>query len=801
MGVTQVVSGEGSHVFGCGLRKAIQLVKNEEESRRLRTPGPGVPSPHANPSELPWNDTRNDTLEPKAPESSSMPGGEEHPRISTQMMSRNVPAFWDYPGPLEAEAGVLMTVFHSRTGRVYIVLLACMVMYNAISHILLDIPKVQQRPLGYNSPFSISVRQLLRRTFDTSQFYASWADLVWFLSQVTEGHILVLTLRSGAAGLRFARDVLVSWGSQLVEFAGVGSLWTWVKVKGGKTIVETLVKEVMGHVPKGTNLMAEGVLELSTISPPKSTSQLETSRWEICESHGGLAGLCDETTPDILQWHTPPISGIISKVPVVITVGNRLQYLYHSLHQLLQCPGASREKIIAVVDSLAPEVVQKLLDLLGIESVRVHIEGTKNFKLFQYYRSVFQLAANRFPQAPAVIFMDEDIYLSPDSFNFLNQTLGLLQIDPSLYCVTLSSETKKGRGAHYVHRIASQVNWGYAVTPSFIQEALRLWPTNSSNASILLYDYWLYEVVRGDRECLVPDVRRSCHYGLGVNTNKVFHERSAWGFPLLADSGVQLRNLHQVTLREYEQLILEELRKAYVLGPRENPCRSLFSSRLLGIAKGRRRSFVLYYRKRSSEDIKSWYLLGRCTGFFAGGKQGHHRGVHIAHYPLQREKGKSDTNGHNNNTSDTYRHLGRNNGTIWNITELATRASGNIVHKNGAKNNKTLQDATGSRPLPTVLDMKNSIAFHTYSEDAHTSPHKDTDDYVSFYLVGVPFSFYSSSRPKGAYVFDVNHISDELHDGILSTLDDTVESLHVKDGESFDVLKLQLFVKDANEEF
>ncbi|XP_076047206.1 protein O-linked-mannose beta-1,2-N-acetylglucosaminyltransferase 1-like [Oratosquilla oratoria] len=588
---------------------------------------------------------------------------------------------------------------------------------------------------------------------------SSWIDLMWYLSQVNEGHIMLLSVRrSGFRGLRHAKDLLVSLGSILVEHMDSSSLWTWVAVKGGRTLSESLLRRPHDRVfqPFEASLHTETLLPLSTKPLPRATSPLETSRWDFCSSHGALAGLCDEEAPDTLRWSSVPVPGLLSQVPVFIITGKRLQYLYHSLSQLLRCPGAVRENVRAIVGSDASSSVMSLLELLAIPYIKVEAHGLRNHKLFQFYRGAFQSVADKFPSAPAVVFLDEDVYPSPDFFGFLNQTIKILVEDPSLYCISLSSSTIRGRGPQYARRSASQVGWGFALTPSFIREALAQWPDDSLDIEYL-YDFWLYENVRGDRECIEPEVARSRHYGLGVNSAAI-HEIQSWGSPLLGYSGASIINLHELYLETYQRIIAKDLQRAEVLGPHENPCFPDFVERLSAKPKGT--PVVLYYQRENGNFTSNWFFIGWCASFLSYSNQGDHQGVYIAYFPRQERP-----------------------------QIQSPRRPGTKDFNNSQKQTNTLREyPTVNKSLRSLkdLDLRKKLFFSNYN--ARPSENQE-DDLIKVYFVGFPFSFFSSYKPKNSYVYRVDDLDYDTHDAIYDAMQYTPETLNIRETEFRDSVK------------
>nr|XP_053650771.1 protein O-linked-mannose beta-1,2-N-acetylglucosaminyltransferase 1-like [Cherax quadricarinatus] len=470
---------------------------------------------------------------------------------------------------------------------------------------------------------------IFHRVFPLGLYWAHWADLEWHLERVAPGRVVVMTVSVfGAIGLRHAAQSLAHLGSVFALYLTPRACWTWVFIKGGRTISETVI--LQGIAQHKAHL----ILPLSHMPMPWNSNKnqrVEEERWQYCEAHGAMGGLCDEWSPDPLPLLSAPPVGqqtTLAGVGVVVTAGNRHQYLYHTLTTLLATPGAQQHNVLVVLGDAPPSTTQ-LLRLLDINFTKVAIQGQDNTKLFRYYRSVFQLAVNTFPDAPAVIFLDEDVEVSPDFFSFMSQTLWLLHADPTIYCINAFSITgvsNRTFNPSRVFRGSVQVMWGYAVTPQFIQEALIKWPEDEHNTNMIIYDFWLYMNVRRGRECVFPEVGRSSHYGVGTNYHSLLAEVAFVGRPMVRESGVPLVGVSKLQLPTWRQELSNNITAATpLLG---NPCNEDFMPSL-----NPKQLYVFYYRQDTNEkgtpDGRQYFVLLDCVGGWAQSVQGHHEGVSI----------------------------------------------------------------------------------------------------------------------------------------------------------------------------
>ncbi|XP_071548638.1 protein O-linked-mannose beta-1,2-N-acetylglucosaminyltransferase 1-like isoform X3 [Panulirus ornatus] len=466
---------------------------------------------------------------------------------------------------------------------------------------------------------------IFHKVFPLGQYWAHWADLEWHLSRVAAGRIVVMTVAvSGTVGLRHAAHQLAQLGSLFALHLTPLAHWTWVFVKGGRTISETAV--IQDHAPHHAHL----ILPLSLLpTPSDNNSYLQHQRWQYCAAHGAMGGLCDEYSPDPLPGPTAgPVvhQAALAGVPVVVTAGNRYQYLYHTLTTLLAAPGAQHDNLLVVLGD-APPATTQLLRLINVNFTTLPVHGRDNNKLFRYYRSVFHLVAHTFPDAPAVILLDEDVQVSPDFFSFMSQTLWLLHADPTLYCINAYSATGFNGIAHDPHtvlRARVQVEWGYALSLEFVNEVVRIWPKVASEGDTLFYDEWLYKHGSGGRECVFPEVTRTLHYGIGVNSDAWSTEAYFQSKPLVRRPHVPLEDVGRLLLPQWKEHFSSSIRDATPLTG--NPCRRNFVPPVRAAT-----NFVFFYSMRKKPDgepdYKNFYFAAKCLNAWGVSEQGLHERV------------------------------------------------------------------------------------------------------------------------------------------------------------------------------
>ncbi|KAK7065779.1 hypothetical protein SK128_014285, partial [Halocaridina rubra] len=463
-------------------------------------------------------------------------------------------------------------------------------------------------------------------SFPLDKYWAHFADLQWYLQRISSGRLVVLSVsKHGCVGLRQAAITLDAMGSYFAKYLTIYAHWIWVFIKDGRTISETAT--LNGFTDNHLHVTL-ALLEDLVPHSMESHSVLERARWHYCESVGSMGDLCDEHALAILPIPSPtplPTSArnVLKDIPVIVTAGKRPQYLYQTLKSLLSAPGVHPENILVVLGESTPATIQ-LLCLLNVKFTFLKVEGEQNKKLFIYYRRVFEYVGKNFPLAPASIFLDEDVEVSPDFFSFMSRTMWLLHADPTLYCINGFSATGFRGFSHdpsTVLRGRVQVEWGYAVTLKFIQEALRIWPLDTALADTHFYDEWLYKHASNNRECIFPEVSRTHHFGIGMNTDAYSAEAYFLFMPTVTAYNVPLDNINTLLYWQYQTHFQNSIKNAIVL--EGNPCKEGFIPSVTHST-----TFVFYYSMDRDAHGKRVYLnyfyTAKCLGVWAQSEQGQH---------------------------------------------------------------------------------------------------------------------------------------------------------------------------------
>jgi len=454
--------------------------------------------------------------------------------------------------------------------------------------------------------------------FRVGEIYAFHLDFMWHMSKVQNGSLVVLVVSgSGTVGMRNSTLMMQALGSAFADHLLPDSHWIWIFTKGGKTLYESVV------VGSFSQLMSSSVFSLSTDREKFIKDGIERKRWEMCHETDVLGTFCDKKHLEII--HKIPdklnsMENILEDIPIILVAGTRLHYLHESISSLFNSPGFIKDNLHVFLGDTNNLVVE-YLTLINVKYTKLRVHGKENFKLFQFYRSVYQNVADVYHNSKAAIFLDEDVLVAKDYFSLMNQLIPLLFNDDSIYCVTGHGsnlgEHLLGR-ENLVKRISVPVMWGYALSLEFIKEVLSKWSMSTDYSS--MYDIWMYYEVVEYRECVTPEVSRTRHFGSGTNSQGLDMERTFMTNKFPTTHGIEITNLEEIPIENWKKHTIEALQTYPILY--DNPCQEGLLDNLPN------ESYIFPFKMEILDDetvsLENQYLMGECLGFWGKSDGGWH---------------------------------------------------------------------------------------------------------------------------------------------------------------------------------
>nr|XP_002128274.1 protein O-linked-mannose beta-1,2-N-acetylglucosaminyltransferase 1 [Ciona intestinalis] len=454
--------------------------------------------------------------------------------------------------------------------------------------------------------------------------------MIQYLKAINDENRMIAFAVKDEASMNLGRKTkiyLETLGSKMVGRLGWRSTWVMLCYNNGQLINEEMKStEVNNEWAQPIHMHAHvKPLTVKDYSSCKWLDSIESDRRrEFCSRYEGYGSLCDCQHPQEISFPTRKLeNNRIYDVPVAVIASNRPQYLYRMLRSLLQADGVNKNNIIVFIDGHFEETME-VSRLFGVKGIYHTPSGVKSSRISQHYRSSLSATFDLNPDAEFMIIIEEDLDVAPDFFSYFNQVFPLFQSDDSIYCVSAWND----HGYHHssddnslLYRVESMPGLGWMLRRSlFVEELEPNWPGPEKPWD---WDMWMrHPEIRRGRECIIPDVSRTFHFGTsGVNMNNYFHRLYFQNHRINEERNVKLKNVSLLSKDKYEVLMHKLIMRSSLLDHTRSPCDDDFVSP----ASPSGQSYVGFFKMDDANHMTDFLAILKCLKLWDLDARGLHK--------------------------------------------------------------------------------------------------------------------------------------------------------------------------------
>mmetsp|Transcript_6505 Transcript_6505/g.9747 ORF Transcript_6505/g.9747 Transcript_6505/m.9747 type:complete len:580 (-) Transcript_6505:202-1941(-) len=259
----------------------------------------------------------------------------------------------------------------------------------------------------------------------------------------------------------------------------------------------------------------------------------------------------------------------LSDIPIVLLTCNRPEMLKTTLLSLLAVRGVRKRNILISQDGAMRDIKsiaedQGLTVIQNTEGIRLRggqIDGAERIAL--HYKFSLTSMFDRFPNAKAIIIIEDDLLFSPDFYEYFQSTSPILNEDNSVFAISAWNDNgfkHRVKDPYTLRRTGFFPGLGWLLTRKLYKDELEVqWPRTH-------WDHWLRSPeIHKNREIVYPEIPRSFHNGIkgtfmNLDTHNKYFRDIDYNTNLSISWHSHRNQFRTVQQQEYEDRIQELLR-------------------------------------------------------------------------------------------------------------------------------------------------------------------------------------------------------------------------------------------------
>ncbi|GAB1610993.1 uncharacterized protein LOC115220313, partial [Argonauta hians] len=457
--------------------------------------------------------------------------------------------------------------------------------------------------------------------FDT--YKEDSTDLEIFLEDLQDDFIIMVVVYDDSAIKlsQHARQLFNSFGSSMIQNLKFRDVWYFVgqkRIEGYSTFEQISYAKPDSGWPNSMQLFACVPYKMKgTKVRPDPMSYRNDKRREFCTKYEGYVDFCDISHVDDF---IKPVSLVyksfeghkIFSTPIVVVPGVNHNAVVDTFQTIIMQCGLNPQMVLVCWDEKFPEY-SELAELFGFQNRSL----PSSTRYADVMMKAIAMAWTVFPDSNYVIFIEEELLLSPDFLFFMAQSMSLLEQDSSVLAISAwnyNGYETTSKNSSLLYRVEDFPGLGFMLKKQVYMQHMR--GNMEYCCSKRIWDGWSIQNIT-DGEVIIPDVSRVYRQPSFNSHIEGDFAKTLFKLPRVTnlEQKVQLRNVQLLEKGAYESEILKFLRESHVLSEEFfSDCLRVTSQQPRLQFPGNKQFYSVFYEQKHPTDFSLLTSIIKCFG-------------------------------------------------------------------------------------------------------------------------------------------------------------------------------------------